>query len=273
MTARRVHAVLAAGLENPALIGRWRDDPRALTGQGEELGKLDLDSLRKFAGLAAKIRHNGIREKLPLTFRLMSVAKLEIDVFAAHAEDRARKGERFAPAIDDKIRDLVAFLGTWLDLDDVHHCLLWDLVRHEQALAELSQPPDAASTGAVAAGATRVTAGSRPRINGQTILYEMRSDPDAVRDRLYQSAPRLDDIDLGIKFFCYWRPDGADAIQILQLDELGYYLLGLIDGVRSVADLSAELGCGRRPGRPFLHALQQFAANGILSVGRARGRA
>jgi len=273
MTARLVHAVLAAGLENPALIARWRDDPQALTAHGAELGKIDLDSLRKFAGLAAKIRHNGIREKLPLTFRLMSVAKLEIDVFAAYAEDRARKGERFAPAIDDKIRDLVAFLGTWLDLDDVHHCLLWDLVRHEQALAELSQPPADGKAATVAADATRLTAAARPRINGQTILHEMRCDPDAVRDRLYQSAPRMDDIDLGPRFFCYWRPDGADAIQILQLDDLGYYLLGLIDGVRSVADLSAELGCGRRPGRPFLHALQQLAASGILGVGRARGRA
>ncbi len=141
MTARLVHSVMAAGLENPELIARWRDDPRLLAGRDGELAGLDLDGLRKFAGLAAKIRHNGVREKLPLSFRLMSVARMEIDVFAAYAEDRSRNGVRYAASVEDKTRDLVAFLGTWLDRGNPHHCLLWDLARHEQTLDALGQQP------------------------------------------------------------------------------------------------------------------------------------
>ena len=145
MTARLVHSVMAAGLENPELIARWRHDPRLLAGRHAELTGLDLDGLRKFAGLAAKIRHNGVREKLPLSFRLMSVARLEIEVFAAYAEERSRNGLRYAASVEDKTRDLVAFLGTWLDRGDPHHCLLWDLARHEQTLDALGQAaPDAA---------------------------------------------------------------------------------------------------------------------------------
>jgi hypothetical protein len=276
MTARQVHSVLAAGLENPALISRWRPDPRLLLTQGAELEDLDLDSLRKFAGLAAKIRHNGIRDKLPLTFRLMSVAKLEIEVFAAYAEDCAQNGVRFAAAVDDKIAGLVVFLGKRLRLDDLHQCLLWDLARHEQALATLSRtppspPPDGEINGS-GADVARIGAATRVRIGGATILHEMTCDPDAVRDRLYQSTPRLDDLEIGVRLFCYWRPDGDDAIQVLQLDEFGYYLIGAIDGDRSVADLSAALGCGRRPTRAFLHALRQLASSGLLRFAGAPGR-
>lgn len=276
MTARQVHSVLAAGLENPALISRWHHDPRLLLAQGAELKDLDLDSLRKFAGLAAKIRHNGIREKLPLTFRLMSVARLEIEVFAAYAEDCAQNGVRVAAAIDDKMDGLVAFLGKCLRLDDLHQRLLWDLARHEQALATLSRmrpsPPPARTVNGSGGDGARIDTATRVRIGGTTILHEMKCDPDAVRDRLYQGTPRLDDLEIGTRLFCYWRPDGDDAIQVLQLDEFGYYLLGSIDGDRSVADLSAALGCGRRPTRAFLRALRQLASGGLLRLARAPGR-
>ena len=71
------------------------------------------------------------------------------------------------------------------------------------------------------------------------------------------------------------RPGEAGAIQILQLDVFGYYLLGLVDGLKSVADLSAALGCSRRPARQFLRALRQMASCGVLRFdagARARAR-
>ena len=278
MTARLVHSVMAAGLENPELIARWRDDPRLLAGRDGELAGLDLDGLRKFAGLAAKIRHNGVREKLPLSFRLMSVARMEIDVFAAYAEDRSRNGVRYAASVEDKTRDLVAFLGTWLDRGNPHHCLLWDLARHEQTLDALGQQPQgppAPPTKVAASKAAKLAAATTPRIAGEIVLHEMSCEPSAVAACLYESRPRIDDLEIGQRLFCYWRPGEAGAIQILQLDAFGYYLLGLVDGLRSVADLSATLGCGRRPTRQFLQALRQMASCGVLRFdagARARAR-
>ena len=78
MNARRVHAVLAAGVQNPALIEAWRRDPELLRGLGLDPAKVDLDALWKFAGLTLKVRHNGIREDLPLTFRLLHVTELAV---------------------------------------------------------------------------------------------------------------------------------------------------------------------------------------------------
>ena len=278
MTARLVHSVMAAGLENPELIARWRHDPRLLAERDVELTGLDLDGLRKFAGLAAKIRHNGVREKLPLSFRLMSVARLEIEVFAAYAADRSRNGLRYAASVDDKTRDLVAFLGRWLDRGNPHHCLLWDLARHEQTLDALGRQPQvplAGPTKVAAPKAAKLAAATTPRIAGEIVLHEMTCEPNAVAACLYESRPRLDDLEIGPRLFCYWRPGEAGAIQILQLDAFGYYLLGLVDGLKSVADLSAALGCGRRPTRQFLQALRQMASAGVLGfdpVPAARAR-
>lgn len=276
MTARRVHSVLAAGLENPGLISGWRDNPRWLTDQGVEAGTLDLDGLRKFAGLAAKIRHNGVREKLPLSFRLMSVAKLEIEVFASYAEDRSRNGGRYSASVEDKTRDLVSFLGAWLDRGKLHHCLLWDLARHEQTLDVLSKQPRArllTGTQGVVPTAAKAAAAATVHVDGKIVLHEMTCEPSAVGACLYQGAPQIADLDIGTRLFCYRRPGEAGAIQILRLDEFGYYLLGLVDGVRSVADLSAELGCGRRPTQQFLEALRQVASTGVLRFKPPQGRA
>ena len=170
MTARLVHSVMAAGLENPELIARWRQSGCSPGGMPSSPGWTSM-GCGKFAGLAAKIRHNGVREKLPLSFRLMSVARLEIEVFAAYAEERSRNGLRYAASVEDKTRDLVAFLGTWLDRGDPHHCLLWDLARHEQTLDALGgQPrtPPATATRIATPKAAKLAAATTPRIAGKS---------------------------------------------------------------------------------------------------------
>ena len=78
VNARQVHAVLAAGVENPTLISRWRAEPARLLRLGIDPECLDLDALWKFSGLTIKVRHNGVRQQLPCTFRLMAAAGLEI---------------------------------------------------------------------------------------------------------------------------------------------------------------------------------------------------
>ena len=137
MTARQVHAVLAAGVDDPALLAGWEQDPERLRAHGIET--IDLDAIRKFAGLTAKVRHNLLRDDLPLTFRLLNVAGLEIEVFAAYAAVR----RKFAATTAERIRDLVAFLDGWVDRERREHVLLWDLIRHEAAIGAVraSGPP------------------------------------------------------------------------------------------------------------------------------------
>jgi hypothetical protein len=271
MKASRVHAVIAAGLENPQLLARWQREPDLLRSCGVEPDKLDLDALWKFAGLTAKVRHNGLRADLPLTFRLLNVAGLEIEVFAAYASFRAATGGHYAATSAARAQDLLTFLEHWLDLDRREHALLWDLLRYELALARLSRlavpAPALSAVESLARHQPRAT--SVPRICGHIILHEMRCNPQLVGALLQEKSPRLGEVSFGPFHFCYWRRGAATEIHILQLDELGFYLLTLADGKHSAADISRSIGGSSRPARGLLKALGALATVGILTFASA----
>jgi hypothetical protein len=275
VTARRVHAVLAAGVENPALIARWRDEPELLLRYGVEPAEVDLDALWKFAGLTIKVRHNALRDDLPLTFRLMSVAGIEIDLFAAYAGERAARGARLARTTEERTLDLIAFLAGWLDRTEPVHALLWDIIRHERALAQLAKAtPEAAPAGIAPEPDAPATARTVPHLRGELVLHEMTCDLREVGGALYANPPRLAAIPRAPAYLCYWRADAAPAITMLRLDELGFYALAAIDGRKSCAVLHRALG-GAGPTSPgFLRALDQLAAIGVVGFqGRApRGK-
>jgi hypothetical protein len=158
------------------------------------------------------------------------------------------------------MRDLLVFLEQWLDLERREHAMLRDVVRHETALAQLRN----ATVPAIAPlAAGRFTGWSVPRIRGEIVLHEMRCNPRSVAVALRQSKPSLDEVPLDIHYFCYWR---TSEIQLLELDALGYYLLTLVDGARSVADLGEALVGIRRPSRTFLRLLSKLGDAGVLGT-------
>src|SRR3954471_7193895 len=129
----------AAAVGNPALIERWRAEPALLRAYGVEPGTVDLDALWKFAALTIKMQHKALREQLPATFRMIGLAGLEVALFAAFASERAERGVRFATTTEARAADLMSFLGGWLDRSDPIHALVWDVIRHERALARLGR--------------------------------------------------------------------------------------------------------------------------------------
>jgi len=269
MKASKVHAVVAAALESPALITRWQREPQGLRDAGIEPESLNLDALGKFAGLTAKVKHNGLRADFPLTFRLLNVAGLEIELFTAYASYCAASGKRFAATAAGRVQDLMGFMEQWLDFNRHEYVLLWDLMRHESALVALgnmnatdARPPVSRDSKA------RVKPAEAPRVQGTIILREMHSNPQSVGKLLQKKAPPLHEVELSSYHFCYWHKDGDEEIDILELDELGYYLLALIDGATSVATISRMMGSGSRPSKVILRALSQLTELGIISGGR-----
>lgn len=85
MSLARVQAVMAAGIEQPRLLVRWRAQPDRLRALGVDPAEIDLDVLAKFSGLGVKVRHNPLRAHYPLSFRLMSATAMEIAMFATCA--------------------------------------------------------------------------------------------------------------------------------------------------------------------------------------------
>lgn len=263
MTARRVHAVLAAGVRSPHLIDRWRADPEALQAYGIEPASIDLPALWKFSGFTTKVRHNGVRNLLPMSFRLMSAAGLEIDFFASYASFNAAHGHTYSGPLDERCRKLVDFMQHWLDSSVHDHVLLWDLARHELALATLAEIPAPEPAGPASAGV--------PRVAGRLVLHEMQSDPDATVAALASKKPVLEHLGLSTRYCGYWRPERSADVHVVELDAFGYYALSNADGVRSTAELSELLGCGPQPTPDFLRALGQLADVGIIRIEPALG--
>lgn len=268
MTARGVHAVLAAGIQRPDLIDGWQSDPQALHAHGIEPAAIDLPALRKFSGYTTKVRHNGVRNVLPMTLRLMGAAALEIDLFTAYASFCAANGQTYTGTVDERCRKLIAFMERWLDLSRKDHALLWDLIRHEFAPVTLAALPAAFDTPAPSAASSSPPAARAdstvPRIAGNLLLYEMQSDPRATAAAMLEKTPDLDGVELATRYWGYWRPEESADVHVVELDAFGYYALSNADGVRSVSELSELLGLGPQPSPNFLRSLGQFADVGII---------
>ncbi len=255
MSASRVHAIVAAGLENPELLARWQQEPESLRAHGVDPAELDLDAIWKFAGLTAKVKHNGLRFDLPLTFRFLSLNGLEIEVFGAYAAHKSRAGTRYAPTTEGRIVELINFLRDWLDFDQPAHLLLWDLIRHETALAQLRKRTPAVKRARV------------PHIAGDIILHEMTCDPRVLGKLLREKSFDPDKLQQSIVHLCYWNPGDPEEICILELNELGYHLLSLVDGKRSVADFNRLLGGKSRISKRLKDAFAELARVGVIKLG------
>ncbi|MGN6154089.1 MAG: RiPP maturation protein ApyI, partial [Lysobacteraceae bacterium] len=241
MSLARVQAVMAAGLEQPRLLVRWRAQPERLRALGVAPGEIDLDALAKFSGLGVKVRHNPLRAHYPLSFRLMSATAMEIAMFSAYAEFRSLRRLPWAAALPDRARDLLDFLDGWLDDADPVHARLRDALRYEDAIARLGPWHVAADDADVDA----VDLPDVPRLRGTLRLREFGCDPRALAAALHASVPDLGAVPDEPHALCFWRAPEAEDVTVLDLDALGFHLLARIDGRRSVPALVRSLGGGR----------------------------
>lgn len=255
MSGRRVHAVVAAGLADPLLLAKWADDADALRELGIAPHSLDLSALRKFTGLTTIVRHNGLRHELPRTFRLLSAARMEIDLFADYVTHLARTGQGLAAAPAERAADLAAFIGEWIDPGDPAHLRVHDMVRHEAAILALGgeAPPAGQPCPGPGGGAG---AESIPMVRGAIILHAFHGDPRSAATQAALKPARLG----------YWRASAAEPLRIVELDLFTYELLCRVDGAVSAARLAAMV-TGGEPTKRFLGALDELAALGLLRFG------
>jgi hypothetical protein len=255
VSGRRVHAVVAAGLADPLLLAKWADDADALREFGIAPESLDISALRKFTGLTTIVRHNGLRHELPRTFRLLSAARIEIELFADYVMHLARTGQRLAGGSAERAADLAAFIGEWIDPEDPAHLRVRDMVRHEAAILALGGEAAPARAPGPASGAA-AGADSIPMMRGAIILHAFHGDPRSAGTEAVLEPARLG----------YWRASAEEPLRIVELDLFTYELLRRVDGTASAARLAAMV-TGGEPTARFLAALDEIAALGIITLG------
>jgi hypothetical protein len=267
MNAARVHAVIAGGVGDPRRLASWAADPQTLRALGVDPVELDLSALRGFAGLALKVRHNGLRGPLALTFRLLQLAGIEIELFADYALAIARTATSLARTDLGKARDLVEFIRNWRRPDIAAHALLWSAIRHELALLELTQLEDDTLEGQ-GAPAHDPTPASRLRVRGAVRLHEMAHDPEEIARMLGTSAPDLGAIATSARALCYWRASHVQAVRIVELDEFGFATIKAAEAGWSVSDLSVSMGMNQRVPAVVRDLLRQLQQAGLLFFSR-----
>lgn len=272
-SARRVHALLAAALADPSLLVQWRRNRPAVRRVGA--AALDLDQVRLFSGLVTKVRQNDIRYSLPLTFQLMDVFKISIEVFASYAEPASALRKAGKKSRAEKILALFEFLDGWLDHENRDHALIRDIIRHERALFDLGDG-QAAMTAQPdnATGARRLSIRSVPQRCVSVSHHEMSCNPLELAQMLRSSRCDLASLTRG-QFFYVYRWDNRNAcVSVDEIDELGFVLVDLADGARSLTEIAAFL---RRAGvalkaEDLRGTVRDMIDSGILTLGK-RSRA
>jgi hypothetical protein len=272
-SARRVHALVAAALDDPTLLAQWRGNRPAVRRDGA--AALDLEGLRRFSGLATKVRQNDVRGNLPLTFELMDALKISIEVFASYAERSLALRAAGKKSKAEKILALSEFLDGWLDPGNPDHALVRDMFRHERTLFELSERgASAPAAPGPATGAGKLSVRSVPLRCESVTNHEMSCNPRELGRVIRSRKCDLASVARRQLFYVY-RWDGRnDCISVAEIDGLGFVLVDLADGTHSLADMAAVL---RRSGvalkaEDLRGTVQDMIHIGILTLRRRSRR-
>lgn len=235
-----IQNIMAAGLADPQLILNWQKNPESLRSLGLEPGELDLEALWKFVGLNIKVRYNPVRAILPLTFRLMSAAAMEIEVFSAYALDAVALRKAGKNSTEDKTESLFAFLEEWLDENKIHHVALWDIMRHEKAILDLRRQASQLGTLPERTDLSAET----PVVRGLLKLHQMTYSPQDISDILKRHPADFGALTAKDPCIAYWWDGQSPSVEVLALPLAGFYVLSLVDGKTSTAQIGVQLGCG-----------------------------
>jgi hypothetical protein len=244
ISARRVQATIATCLAEPdraEAVAAALGDP------------LDLEAVRYLAGLAEKVRHNGVRADLELTFRLLRLTGLEMELFRDYAPGSARRRARGLTAPADRLAGLVEFADSWAGTDP-DRSLIRDLARYEQILADFRIP---APTPGVDAGGELGPETVLVRLGRMAVLVA-GCDPAQVAEVLRAREPELAAVVRRPRVLLYHQ--AADAgVRAIEVSSGVPGLLAAVDGVATVRELALRL-------------LGDEAATGMLAAGYAQLR-
>lgn len=258
--AALAHSVVATGLADADRLRAWRADPARLGELGVDPSTVDLGSLADFAGLSEKIRHNPCRDDLQLTFRLLLVSGLEIELFRDYAPRSLERRRQGLNSVADRLEGLLQFVEGWASETDQVRCLLRDVLRHEHVVAILR----AAEVGVFrTADASKPGGPAIPLYNGYLLVRRMTCDPRQVGRVLRAREPDLGQIERGSWTFGYHKSTEG-RLRMLEVDHGVGDLILAVDG-RTSADGIAERLFGDGPAAgSLLAAFDQLTELGLL---------
>jgi hypothetical protein len=273
-SAALMHAVVATGLTDPDRLREWSQRPASLTALGVDPSAMDLDTLADFAGLAEKVRHNACRTDLQLTFRLLLLTGLEIELFREYAPRSLARRRRGLTSGPHRREGLVEFVAEWASGDDPVRRIIYDVLRHEDIAATVRELTDASVPGGTPSGGSVVEPGPQavPRHRGYVAVHRMNCDPRQVGDVLRDRDPDLGRIVTGPRTFVYhWVTAGP--LRMVEVDDGLGELVRWVDGRTTVAGIRHRLLAGNGSDGAIVAVLTQLSELGLITWHSAEGLA
>jgi len=216
-----------------AVVARLVDDPCRLASDELPWSGLDVSRLRQIAGFIAKVRHNPIRFRLPLTMRALAATGIEIDFFAHHApEFTARRREGLTD--QDRTALFVAALEQWLSPSDDAHRVVADVLAHELAMLDTAAREPVAPPALDAV----VDPDSRPRLRAGVRILHLTVHPPDVAD-LPPGGAALSGIDRAARCYAYISTPAGPRVK--SVAPALAPLIEMADGSATVAEIATAV--------------------------------
>lgn len=265
MTGPTAHSVVAGALADPELLRKWR------AGAAAAPPKLDVETLWKFAGLAAKVKHNLLRTDLPLVWQTLSVFEVDVEFFAEYAPHAHALKEQGKTSRADKLTSFEHFLDEWLcrhaERLGPSYRVAADVLRHEATLCDLRYRPADDLSNCRPWPRTPST-DDIPVFCGDVRLLRLMYNPSDVQAALAQGKAAIDSLTTSPVDQCrvYWK-SGDARVRILQVQESSFDVIRCVNGNESIDAIALVVGQGDAGAKAVVQeTLAELGEVGIVAL-------
>jgi hypothetical protein len=197
-------------------------------------GKDELARVALFRAFIVKVKHNPVRNALPLTFRLLALLGEELAFFRSYASSFLAHRSGGPLPLELQTQLATEHLRQFLEPGErLAAAAVGDVLDHELTLADFRRSP-----------LPQANQARDDAIRWRGRLEAKRYGTDVMHACAALAARNADPArDLRRRELClaYWRPVDSDVVEVFEVDELTAFLFSMVDGGRTLADIAGQL--------------------------------
>jgi hypothetical protein len=173
----------------------------------------DLNAIRKFAAFISKVKHNFLWNDFPITYKLMHVYALEIEIFSDYLPLHHQSKEK--PLLDtlSKVNHFIQFLKPYLqNKKGKKYAVLFYALIHEDTIRQLKQT---VNTRIPISQTSTITLHSKIAINGAFYLVKLPIPPEDINEWILPAKKIVFAKTKSI--YLYWRRASTLSLEIITL--------------------------------------------------------
>jgi hypothetical protein len=247
----RVQAFVARCLVDPSFLSTALDDPAGLDHATPRLfDESDLGRIALFQAFIVKVKHNGVRNILPLVFRMLPAVGQELAFYRSYAASYLAIRADGPLPVARQVQVMTEHLRRYLEqCTNPASAAVADLLTHELTIWRMHSggpvPQPEPADGAIV---------WRGRMELKFYDTDLSRACAALMAKTFDPGQDLAERE---QTLAYWRPEHGETVEFFEIDELTAMLFSMVDG-RSTLEGIAEQLAGRGLDQIGLGDLKQF---------------